>query len=304
MIKTKLSELGKVDEYVYEKYYHFVGERMSIFNRRFIEKKQTPWTEDEVFKDYKFCNIHRFLDRNTLFFHNKVYPLCTSNKELLLSVILCRFYNRIETSRTIGYVSLKGDHFKEAMRMSEAIENNGEKTFTSAHMVSSMPGTEQLKGTVLNKSNRFLSILLTFMENIDDFYSRLLESSTIQDAMKVISEFKGIGPFVAMEIVYELHYTRILSHIDLDWCNTGPGCERGIHQLVEIDPSLPSKERKEIYQKVLHIMKEEAVEGLTNSGWIKIVSIMTKCRWSHITQDPLRTDIAPDSSDNDQGAQV
>jgi len=47
-------------------YWYFVCERQNIYWRRVVEKQPAPWTDDPILREYKFTNIERTLDRNTL----------------------------------------------------------------------------------------------------------------------------------------------------------------------------------------------------------------------------------------------
>ena len=46
-------------------FFWLMHERMAIWKRRFIDKKDRPWTENEILRDYKFTNVYRELDRNS-----------------------------------------------------------------------------------------------------------------------------------------------------------------------------------------------------------------------------------------------
>ena len=56
-----------VDVHEENKYLFFelMHERMAIWKRRFVDKKERPWTKNEILRDYKFTNVYRELDRNS-----------------------------------------------------------------------------------------------------------------------------------------------------------------------------------------------------------------------------------------------
>ena len=54
---------------VYEPYlrlfFETMYERQLIWKRRFIDKKERPWTDNKIFQESKFTNVYRELDRNS-----------------------------------------------------------------------------------------------------------------------------------------------------------------------------------------------------------------------------------------------
>ena len=48
-----------------EDFYKFIIKRQDIYYKKTILKQAWPWTDDEVLKNYKFCNIFRQLDTGT-----------------------------------------------------------------------------------------------------------------------------------------------------------------------------------------------------------------------------------------------
>ena len=46
-------------------FFEVMLERQLIWKRRFIEKKERPWTNNKIFQESKFTNVYRELDRNS-----------------------------------------------------------------------------------------------------------------------------------------------------------------------------------------------------------------------------------------------
>lgn len=52
----------KIKEDIFQYYFYFIQERMNIFWNKY-EGKESPWTQDPIFKIYKFTNVYRASDR-------------------------------------------------------------------------------------------------------------------------------------------------------------------------------------------------------------------------------------------------
>jgi hypothetical protein len=85
------------------RYHHlYIFERHKIYKKKEIEKLPSPWTKDEVFKKYRFTNVRRELDRESIWL---IENICESNISLsdkILNCILFRTYNKSETSKLIN----------------------------------------------------------------------------------------------------------------------------------------------------------------------------------------------------------
>jgi len=86
-------------------YHHsYMTERHKIYKRKEIEKlPQDEWTQDEVFKNYRFTNVRRELDRESVWLINTIstndkYSL----KEKILWSMLFRTYNKSTTFIKLG----------------------------------------------------------------------------------------------------------------------------------------------------------------------------------------------------------
>lgn len=87
------------------RYHHlYLTERHEIYKKKEIEKlPQDEWTEDEVFKNYRFTNTKRELDRESKWLIKNI----STNSELtleekVLNSILFRTYNKSSTSKLFG----------------------------------------------------------------------------------------------------------------------------------------------------------------------------------------------------------
>src|SRR3989344_1939643 len=84
----------------------FVGERVKIWKRK-VSGKEPPYTKDPILSRYRFCNIFRELDRQTVEIHTLLNPLRDNFPLWLLNIFYARMVARPETLRTAGLLSFK-----------------------------------------------------------------------------------------------------------------------------------------------------------------------------------------------------
>lgn len=82
---------------------NFINERMFIWERKVHNKRIL--TKDTILKNYKFCNIYRELDKQTIEIHSLLKPIENNFNLWLLNLLFCRFICKIETVKKIGLLS-------------------------------------------------------------------------------------------------------------------------------------------------------------------------------------------------------
>lgn len=82
----------------------FIKERINIWKKK-ISKENPPHTEDPILAKYRFCNIFRELDKQTIIFHTLLNPLRNDFSLWLLNMFYCRMVARPETINSIGLLS-------------------------------------------------------------------------------------------------------------------------------------------------------------------------------------------------------
>eukprot|EP00750_Incisomonas_marina_P027679 INCI6222.2.p2 GENE.INCI6222.2~~INCI6222.2.p2 ORF type:complete len:251 (-),score=36.44 INCI6222.2:2265-3017(-) len=81
--KTKLVPPGKLGEHCFNdknvlRWFQFIAERHRVW-KRWLGREQHPWTHDVALLRGRFCNVFRFLDRESLYVITRIIlPLCDS----------------------------------------------------------------------------------------------------------------------------------------------------------------------------------------------------------------------------------
>lgn len=84
----------------------FIGERMAIWKKR-QSRQEPPYTTDPILREFRFCNILRELDRQTIEYHQQLLPLRDDFALWLLNMFYARMVARPETLRSVGLLSFE-----------------------------------------------------------------------------------------------------------------------------------------------------------------------------------------------------
>lgn len=82
----------------------FISERIAIWEKKTCGEKP-PLTKDPILQHYRFCNIFREFDKQTIEFHTLLNPLRDDFPLWLLNMFYCRMVARTETIKFVGLLS-------------------------------------------------------------------------------------------------------------------------------------------------------------------------------------------------------
>lgn len=99
---------GNVDENLLREIEKFSSERMRVWEEKTRGKKQ-PYTKDVILQKYKFCNIYRELDRQTIEIHKDLKPLESNFSLWLLNLAFHRFVSKPETVKAVGHLNFENN---------------------------------------------------------------------------------------------------------------------------------------------------------------------------------------------------
>ena len=97
---------------IYEELKKFIEERLEIWKKK-VAGSPTPFTQDPILSQYRFCNIFREFDRQTIEFHTLLNPLRDNFPLWLLNMFYCRMVARPETIQKLGLLSYNQRHNEE-----------------------------------------------------------------------------------------------------------------------------------------------------------------------------------------------
>lgn len=201
--------------------FKFMEERHSIYERKELGYPK-PWTNDEILQNYKFCNVYRELDTQTIWFAENWRTPNEDDPDLWFASLVFRFINWHETAEQLGYpVPWKSIKFLNTLKNRKI---KGEKVYSGAYIISTH-GSKEPKHIYLMK---ILSEIwkkrekLRYKENelLEDFHSRLMDCY-------------GVGSFLAAQVIADVKYAGELKKAK-DWWTfaaPGPGSLRGMNRV-------------------------------------------------------------------------
>lgn len=199
-------------------------ERQRIYQSRFVEGNSPPWTSDEILRDYHFCNVHRELDYGTQVALDRILLEDEPNRDVLLNILVYRFFNRAETLNMLGgFTPAEEFHCEGAVEVLDVYSRN-HPLFSSAYRVTTHDWAEART----KHENILLGVVRDdVLVNLDEYTDRIFSAESMEEAFEVLCEIRGVGDFLAYEIVTDLNY-RHLPFSENDFVNVGPGAAEGL----------------------------------------------------------------------------
>lgn len=102
--RRKNLKYARLDLHELEKVKRFARERQLIWEHK-VSCEEPPYTKDKILQKYRFCNIYRELDKQTMEIHRLLKPLIKDFDIWLLNLMFCRFACRSETVKNTGFLS-------------------------------------------------------------------------------------------------------------------------------------------------------------------------------------------------------
>lgn len=95
-----------VDKYVLDSIDKFITERMRIWEAK-SNGIVPPYTKDPILEKYRFCNIYRELDKQTIEIHSLLKSSTSNFSFWLLNVLFCRLVCNVDTVKKVGLLSFE-----------------------------------------------------------------------------------------------------------------------------------------------------------------------------------------------------
>lgn len=238
--------------------FKFVKERHSIWDKKDMGLPK-PWTKDRILQKYKFCNVYRELDTQTIWFAENWRKPNENDPELWFASLVFRFINWHGTAEELGYpVPWNGDKFVCAIQRRK---DAGQKIYSGAYMISTH-GVRQEKHLYLRESldkiwGERKTIRPIKGEPLVNFHARLMCCF-------------DVGSFLAAQVVADIKYVPALLG-SADWhtfAASGPGSRRGLNRVYELHKNDSWKE--ESWKIYLECLKEEMDPMVEAAGMPKI----------------------------------
>lgn len=217
----------KKREEIYDLYWYFAYERQNIF----IKKKngeKSPWTDDPILQEYKFCNSYRVNDRvsqyllKNVIYNGKVY----SKEDMLFRILLFKLFNKESTWELLinefGDITLNNFDFNNYSKVLNNAISNNIKIYNDAYISCAN------KAYGYNRKHDNHLSLLKEIFIIDRSHLKILAAKTMKEAFDILKSYPLIGNFMSYQLVTDINYSEIVSWREDEFTVAGPGSLRGI----------------------------------------------------------------------------
>jgi hypothetical protein len=209
-------------------FWYWINERHRIYLAR-QEGKKWPWTNDPILKTYKFTNVFRELDKETIRLHKRIDPL-RSREKRFYGILLFRMFNRADTYDAIHKNG--ADHRFDAMRrILKKRQAEKYKIFTGAYIITN-------SGMSISKIELAVSALKELSKGAHSLLHSILAENTLEGAVHYLCEYPMMGKFTSYEVACDMRYQHGMLDKATDimtWANPGPGAKRGICRILYDD---------------------------------------------------------------------
>lgn len=217
-----------------EDFLRFVVERHRIWEQRQLGVPP-PWTEDPVLATRKFTNVFRVLDPGTQYVLTDLVDLELSERDQLMRLFLYRHTGQILSWQlanavlggypTVQYLSHLAPVWKEYRARTGTFFTNAYLVYPQSHT----PGTDKID-SIIDLAQRLFT-----PGSPQDVMPAWSKARNQQGRFKVLRANKGVGDFMAMQVLADWSYLQPYNYED-KFLQPGPGSVKGAKALFPNDP--------------------------------------------------------------------
>jgi hypothetical protein len=213
-------------------YWHFASRRQDSFYRR-LNSLPSPWSEDAIIEQYKFCNVFRVSDRVTQdMLKSAIYSrpaLDMTPLDRVFRTIVYRFFSEPLTWAYLdeAFGPLTASTFDEK-KFNDLLDQRllrGEKLYTGAFILCATRafGYDRKHH---NHAALFASLLVDGGAPIRS----MLMARSLGDLYSLLRKLPLIGKFMAYQIAIDINYGPDIDFSESSFVAAGPGAERGLRK--------------------------------------------------------------------------
>lgn len=195
------------DQKLFEQLSWFIHERIAIWQKK-VSGQKAPYTTDAVMATYRFCNIFREFDRQTIEFHTILNPLRDNFSLWLMNMFYMRMVARIETIQEVGLLSFD---ISENKLFYERLINTSRPRFGTPYV---FPISTILKSATPTRESFIAEYLPRGMKTISEEIVTWQKASVYEGVQKILPLFGYNLTFLWTEVLIDVAY-QFPEYIDL-----------------------------------------------------------------------------------------
>lgn len=233
---SSLQETPCLDQQNLDLFWQFIAKRQEVWYQRTIQGEASPWTDNEIIRNYRFTNIYRELDPGTQYAIQNILERDECREDKIFNVMVYRLIGRLESHEELGFQRLdEFDRGEFESTLKKRRDGQEEPVFTGAYLVS---GYNQMGSS--DKVENVAAIFETVADGFNEFYSEVEEANELKEVYSAIRDQPGFGNFlsyqVMVDLLYPLQYCNgesLLPFSHDEWSAAGPGAQRGLEVLMK-----------------------------------------------------------------------
>jgi len=250
-------ELFKPNENLYY-YFYWIKVRMDIFWERFEDKPIS--TNDSIFREFKFTNVYRCLDRvsqyliRNVIYNERGLRNDYSTEDIFWRILLFKHFNRIETwemlEKEFGDITLD-IRFNDIIKFLNDKQSQGELLYSPAYMLTcpilrkeSFIRMYEIK----HNSSKQEIYLNVFKKSIfeNGYIYTILRSQSLKELVMNLQKVDTIADFLSMQYALDFNYSILFNFDENEFNIPGGGAVRGILRCFDI-----RKNNHDMYLEIL-----------------------------------------------------
>ncbi|MBL8015343.1 MAG: hypothetical protein JNK26_04110 [Candidatus Doudnabacteria bacterium] len=177
----------------------FASKRMHAWENKIAEKPR-PYSDDPILKNYRFCNIYRELDAQTIQIHQDLLPLKDNFELWLLNLAFHRFVCRPQTVKDIGHLSF---YTKDNEKVMQRLQNLSRPKYGTAYV---FPISAIQRSPYPTREEFFCLYLPTKIPQITQLIQTFSEETVNSALPKILPAFAFNLKFHWTEILIDIAY--------------------------------------------------------------------------------------------------
>ena len=212
-----------------------------------------PWTEDEILRTGRFCNVRREADRATRWISEHWRTPHSDDPDLWLAMVVARLVNKWETLAELGYpVPWDAERFLNTVAALD-------KPYGAAYTITTGGGYTS------KPAFQVAEIFAPLWEA--RAFTRPRPGDTLERFSARLAGFKYLGSFYRGQIIADLKYVEPLRSAS-DWmtfAEPGPGSKPGLNLVLGRSADAPWTDSE--WRRELHWLRDEIAPDLERLGF-------------------------------------
>lgn len=218
MYSELLPDKHIVDETYFESFIDTALERHGIYIRK-EGGQQKPWTDNQIFRDYFFCNVFRQYDKCSKWIIENIVPL-----ERWDALILYRFISAMPTFEIIKDHVKRLDDFNAVRDVLRAMKHEKKTIFSGCFIRNPQLG----HGRGSAETHEVPFVIIDDIRR-DGRIKDVIAQNSLESMVSYLRKFPATAGFMAYEYACDFEYTKFFNPTDkFTWANMGPGAQQGL----------------------------------------------------------------------------